>query len=72
MKPSHATNDHLIDLACEVWQPRASRDITDEDVRQITDNAISFFSIFAEWSRTPAVGAGSPVASDNEETLHDR
>jgi hypothetical protein len=50
MKTSHATNDYLIDLTRKVWQPRAGRDLTDEDVRQITENVTGFFSILTEWS----------------------
>jgi hypothetical protein len=64
MKPSHATNNNLIDRARQIWQPRIVRDLTDEHARQITENVTGFFSILAEWSRaevpTPANDTGKP------------
>jgi hypothetical protein len=76
MKPSHAANDNLIDRTRQVWQPRAGRDLTNEEARQIALNVTGLFSILAEWSRaempTPANDAGVPLASDCEEVRHDR
>jgi len=51
VKPSNAENDNLIDRTIETWQPRAERDLSREDVRQIVENVTGFFSILAEWSR---------------------
>jgi hypothetical protein len=76
MKLSHAVNCYLIKRTREIWQPRAGRKLTDEDVRQITENVTGFFSILTEWSRgempTPVNDAGKPVASDNKEVRHER
>ena len=76
MKPSHATNNNLIDRARQIWQPRVGRNLTHKDARQISENITGFFSILAEWSRgevpTPANDTGKPVASDNEEVRDDR
>ena len=76
MKPSHATNNNLIDRARQIWQPRVGRNLTHKDARQISENITGFFSIIAEWSRaevpTPANDTGKPVASDNEEVRDDR
>jgi hypothetical protein len=35
----------------ELWQRRAAKQLSAEDLRQITENVTSFFSILAEWSR---------------------
>jgi hypothetical protein len=72
VKPSHAANVNLIDRTHKVWQPRIGRTLTNEDVRQIAENVINFFSILAEWSRTPAIDTVNPVASDKEEVRHER
>jgi hypothetical protein len=72
MKPPHAANVNLIDRTRKVWQPRIGRNLTDEDARQISENVTGFFAILAEWSRTPAIDARNPVASDNEEVRHER
>ncbi len=72
MKSLHAANINLIERTRKVWQPRAGRDLSDEDVRQIAENVTGFFAILAEWSRTPAIDAGNPVASDNKEVRHGR
>ena len=72
MKTSHAANDDLFERTRKVWQPRIGRNLTNEDARQISENITGFFSILAEWSRMPAIDAGNPVASDNEEVRHER
>jgi hypothetical protein len=72
MQPPHALNCDPIARTRQIGQPRAERELTDEDVRQIAENLTGFFSILAEWSRTPAIDAGSSVASDNPAVRHDR
>ena len=52
VKPLDAANDNLIDQTCQVWRPRLGRDLSREDVRQIKENVVGFFSVLAEWSRT--------------------
>ena len=34
-----------------LWQPRASRALCSDDVRQILDNTCGFFDVLAEWKR---------------------
>jgi hypothetical protein len=72
MPLSYTLNCDLTTRTREISQPRAGRKLTDEDVRQIAENVTGFFSILAEWSRTPAIDAGSFVASDNAEVRHER
>jgi hypothetical protein len=50
VKPSHASNDNLIDRTIALWQPRLRRDLSREDARQIAENVTGFFSILREWS----------------------
>jgi hypothetical protein len=38
-----------IERALDVWQPRSSRKLTSEDIRQITENTTGFFRILLEW-----------------------
>jgi len=38
-----------IERALDVWQPRSSRKLTSEDVRQIAENTTGFFRILLEW-----------------------
>lgn len=79
VKPSHAASDNLKDdlirRTREVWQPRLSRDLSREDVRQIAENMTSFFSVLAEWSRAelppPATDTATAVASNSGEARHD-
>lgn len=33
----------------EVWRKRCQRDLTCEDLRQITENTVGFFQILLEW-----------------------
>ena len=76
MKPSHAANDNLFEWTSKVWQPRAGRDLTNEDTRQITENITGFFSILAQWSRAempaPANDIGEQDASASEGVRNER
>ena len=33
----------------ELWQPRTSRELTEEDAREMTENVSGFFRLLAEW-----------------------
>ena len=41
--------DKSVERALDVWQPRSSRRLTSEDIRQITENTIGFFRILLDW-----------------------
>jgi hypothetical protein len=41
----------LIDQTLIVWQPRAKRQLTREDGREIVENITGFFRILQEWDR---------------------
>jgi hypothetical protein len=60
--PSHAVNnenlkDDLIRHTRQVWQPRLGRDLSREDVRQITENLTGFFALLGKWSRAERAAA---------------
>jgi hypothetical protein len=62
VKPSDAANDTLFQRARQVWQPRLGRDLSSEDVRQITENLTGFFALIAKWSRAERTTS----ANDND------
>jgi hypothetical protein len=35
----------------ELWQPRTSRPLTEEDARELAENMSGFFRLLAEWDR---------------------
>jgi hypothetical protein len=76
VKPSDVANENLINRTRRIWGPRLGRDLSDEDARQIAENATGFFAILAEWSRAampgPANDTGIAAVSDNEEARHER
>jgi hypothetical protein len=77
VKPSTAANDILIDRAIETWQPRAERDLSREDARQIVENVSGFFSILVEWSRAEMSEQANDTSKSgdtdsNGEVRHDR
>ena len=45
------TKQELTEHTVAVWQPRLRRPLSNEDVREITENITGFFAILAEWSR---------------------
>jgi hypothetical protein len=73
MQLPHALDCNVITRTREIWQPRAGRKLTHEDVRQIVENVTGFFSILASWGREEAptqnndVGNSSPKSSGGEQ-----
>lgn len=55
------TNPNLIDDTLAVWQPRASRRLSREDARQITENVVGFFRLLQEWSERETGSLTSPA-----------
>ena len=46
----HPPRESLLDATLAVWQPRADRELTKEDARQIVENVVGFFDVLATWS----------------------
>ncbi len=51
--------------ALRLWQPRASRALSQEDARVIAENLVGFFRVLAEWD---ANERSSEAADDNNVT----
>jgi hypothetical protein len=50
-KETTETRDGLRDSTRRVFEPRANRGLTDEDVREIGENFAGFFGVLAGWAR---------------------
>jgi hypothetical protein len=80
MKRLDAANDNdagkQIARTRQIWQPRLGRDLTEDGVRQILQNATGFFSVLAEWRRAEllaaANGAVARAKPNDGEVRHDR
>lgn len=44
-----APSREAIEKALEVWQPHYARRLSQEDAREILENAVGFFRILREW-----------------------
>jgi hypothetical protein len=42
-------NQRFVEQTLEIWQPRTSKALNTEDVRQITENVAGFFQILLDW-----------------------
>jgi hypothetical protein len=42
--------ESLLDATLTIWQPRAARELSREDARQIVENIVGFFDVLARWS----------------------
>ncbi len=62
--------DRLGDLTRQVFEPRAGRRLTGEDVREIGENLVGFFGVLGEWSRAErqAVPSGPKPAEQIDKT----
>lgn len=49
MSEFRRTDREAIRESLEFWQPRASRPLTPEDARQITENAVGYFRVLLGW-----------------------
>lgn len=49
--------------ALRLWQPRASRPLSEEDAREIAENLLGFFRVLAEWDSKEI---STVSAADNE------
>lgn len=54
----------LVEATIALWQPRAARELTQEDARQIIKNVSGFFAVLVEWSRAER----SELANDTAKT----
>ena len=61
--------DRLGDLTRQVFEPRAERRLTDEDVREIGENLVGFFGVLGEWARAERQTPSPPPGG--EATTHD-
>lgn len=63
---SSGDSESLSDHTRRVWQPRAGRELSDHECREIERNVFGFLSVLAEWAeadRSQAVGDEQPAAS---------
>ena len=47
--PMPETNQDFNERTLDLWQPRTSRNLTEEDAREMIANASVFFGLLAEW-----------------------
>ncbi len=61
MKRLPATTDHEVSNQIaktrEFWRPRYGRDLSDEEVSDISRNLTGFFGVLADWSRAERLAA---------------
>jgi hypothetical protein len=50
----------------ELWQPKTSRKLTEEDVREIAANVSGFFRLLAEWDREAHQEQEQPPADEQQ------
>jgi hypothetical protein len=50
-KATTQSRDRLQDLTRQVFEPRAERRLTDEDVREIGENLVGFVRVLAKWAK---------------------
>lgn len=80
MKRLDAANDNdlkrQIARTRDIWQPRAGRDLNDEDARQILHSVTGLFRVLAEWRRAELLAAANdyaaPVEMSEGEVRHER
>jgi hypothetical protein len=50
----------------ELWQPRTSRELTEEDAREMAENVFGFFRLLDEWDRAARQGQKLPLADEHK------
>jgi hypothetical protein len=54
---SCALPDSFLEATIEFWQPKAHRNLTREDAREIVENMTGFFSVLRQWREAERVAA---------------
>ncbi len=49
--PENEAKKLFLGKTIEVWQPHASGELTQEDARQMIENAVGLFRILQEWEK---------------------
>ena len=62
-----AHKDKLIQQTLELWQPRTSRQLTEEDARQMIDNAVGVFRLLLKWHQEELMTETSVEPSKGEQ-----
>ena len=70
------SSDHesLTDHTRRVWEPRAGRELTDHDCRQIERNIYGFLGVLAEWAKADQQNAeteNAPSSPYNDQPNND-
>jgi hypothetical protein len=60
--PNKDFNQRTLDL----WQPRISRKLTEEDAREMTANMSGFFRLLVEWDREARRKQDQPPADEQQ------
>ncbi len=55
------TKTDFIEQTTDFWQPRASRELTCEDARQIVENITGFFDTLLKWKTTDQTDPETPT-----------
>ena len=50
----------LLERTLEVWQPRTCQHLTEEDARQIVENAVGFVTILRQWDTARRASQETP------------
>lgn len=63
---STGNNPSQSDDTRRIWQPRARRELTDEDCREIKRNVFGFLGVLREWAEADRKGSASaePTTGD--------
>ncbi len=57
-----AASPSALDRAVAVWQARTTRQLTEEDGREIAHNLVGFFSLLREWDAAQRQAADDRAA----------
>jgi hypothetical protein len=60
-------DDEHLNKTLAAWQPRASRELTREDARQIVENVTGFFKTLLEWDATLNDEATTVAADEGQQ-----
>lgn len=59
----------LIERTLEVWQPRAVRQLTREDARQMVENIAGFFHLLLVWDAAARAEPSVPVSAGDPDEV---
>jgi hypothetical protein len=58
---SKRSKKEFLERAKLIWQPYAQKALSDEDIRELTENIVGFFGLLNQWDKKEIITRDDPL-----------